>query len=1316
MGLFLNCKALEKDTLTFQNPAFSINKNQWDSEVLFRTRVSNGSLWLAKNCLTFDLQNADDLKTFADFKASVGRNIVAGKKFPTHVRRHVFKIYFEGMNPQSKAKGYEEHYDYENYFIGNDKSKWASHVERYSYVVYNELYPKIDYKVYSHDGFLKWDFIVKPKGNYKDIKLKYEGVPSLSLANGNLVIRTHAGKIVEMKPYAYQVDELGNKTEIACSFKVKGLELSFVVNEKFDKTKELIIDPTLVYASYSGSTADNWGYTATYDYNGFIFGGGSVFSTGHYPTTVGAMDSTFNGGVCDIGITKYDPSSSNLIYSTYLGGSGSEVPSSLVVNSADELFILGTTGSSDYPTLSNSYDNSFNGGSNITLTYIISYPNGSDLCLSRLSSNGTQLLASSYFGGNGNDGMNSAASLDKNYADKIRGEILTDDNNNCYVVSSTYSSNLPTTSAVFQPSKGYLQDGMIAKFDNNLSNLIWCSYLGGNMDDAAYAVALTSADDIVVTGGTNSSNLSTTSGAFQTTFNGGTADGYVAKINKNGNFIYNMSYFGTTMYDQSFFVDIDRKDHIFLYGQTADTGSALIYNALWNQPHGGQFVSKLKSDLSSLIWSTNWGTSTSVGPDISPSAFMVDLCNRVYMSGWGGQTNYFGTTSGLPITTNAFQSTTDGSDYYFLVLKDDASGMDYGTFYGGASSHEHVDGGTSRFDNRGKLYQSVCAGCGGYSDFPTTSGCHSSTNNSSNCNNAVIKFDFIVPVVVADFNAPAVGCAPYQASFVSTSYVTSANATCHWDFGNGATSNSCNTTYTYNQGGIFNVTLIITDSSSCNYADTIVKQVAVIEGHRDTLPTQEICIGDFTQIGLLPINDPNVTYIWDNASTLSNAFISNPIATPNATTYYTLLFSNGVCTDTLVQLVKVYNVDANAGNDTTLCYSNITLQASGNYPGLTYQWSSNNLFTDTLNTSLSDSSLTTTMIGPTYYYLKISWGNTCYDTDSLLVEPRIEIATQKIQNPLCNGDQNGSISIGVMGGALPYNYQWSNGGMMDSITLLSVGSYLVTVTDNDGCFAIDSFNLTEPQPLLSTRAQLNIPCQAACIGKAWGTPSGGTPPYSWQWDDSGNQTTNPATNLCDGTYHVVITDNNNCQTGDTVVIIDSSGFIVPNAWVEDDTIYEGQSTKIHSNYFGQTYTYTWTPTTGLNNPNIYNPTASPTTTTTYYLVIRDQWGCEWYDTINIFVIDVICEEPYIFVPNAFTPDGDGVNDVLYVRSSVGYETDFKIFNRWGEVVFETDDIQHGWDGTYKGKKVDPGVFDYYLKLTCYNHEVFIKKGNITLIR
>jgi gliding motility-associated-like protein len=173
-----------------------------------------------------------------------------------------------------------------------------------------------------------------------------------------------------------------------------------------------------------------------------------------------------------------------------------------------------------------------------------------------------------------------------------------------------------------------------------------------------------------------------------------------------------------------------------------------------------------------------------------------------------------------------------------------------------------------------------------------------------------------------------------------------------------------------------------------------------------------------------------------------------------------------------------------------------------------------------------------------------------------------------------------------------------------------------------------------------------------------------------------------------------------------------------SAWIEGgkDSIYEGQSLQLNSDYFGTSYNYSWTPSQGLSNPYIYNPTAEPKTTTTYYVTVSDQYGCTWMGSITIYVSDVICDEPYIFVPNSFSPNGDGVNDKIYVRSSVIYEVDFRIYNRWGELVFQTNDLTNGWDGYYKGNLSEPGVFVYYLDVICYNKEIFKKKGNITLIR
>jgi gliding motility-associated-like protein len=1310
----LNSKALDKDTLTFTKAVFVENKNQWPEQVFFKANISTGNLWVERDGLTFDIQDPDDLQAIADYKSQAGTNTEKGIPFPTDVKRHIYKISFVNANPDVKTITYNPLKSYDNYFIGNDKTHWASNVHKFESIAYSQLYEGINLKLYQKDGFLKWDFIISPQANPNQIVLKYEHIDKLSLSGGRLILKTSVNKVIELAPYAYQIDDKGQIVDVECNFVLEANQVHFNLPNSYNPDWTLIIDPTLVFASYSGSTKDNWGYTATFDSQGFLFAGGNVFGNG-YPYTTGAVDTIFSGGSCDIVISKYDTNGTQLIYSTYLGGSNAEVPSSLVVNSNDELFILGTTGSNDFPVTSSAYDTSFNGGTNYVLTYVLHFSMGSDLCITRLNSNGTQILASTYIGGSANDGLNTAINLVKNYADELRGEILIDQNNNCYIVSSTASNNIPTTALSFQNTSGGGQDGLIAKFDNNLSNLIWCSYLGGSGDDALYSLAVDNNQDIYVTGGTTSQNLNITSGALYPSYQGGSADGFIFKINQNGNSILHSSYFGTNAYDQSYFIDLDKFDNAYVFGQTADTGTTFIFNALWNTPHDGQFITKLNPQLTSMIWSTTWGNGVT-GIDVSPSAFMVDLCNRIYLSAWGGSTNgTWSTTNGLPISSNAFQSTTDGSDYYVMVMKDDASGLDYGTFYGGTQSSEHVDGGTSRFDHKGRIYQAVCAGCGAHSDFPTTVNAHSNTNNSNNCNQGVFKFDFNIPAIVADFIQPPVGCVPDTLFFNNTSYLTHpSNTTFSWNFGDGTSSSQVSPSHVYAQSGIYTVTLIISDMQSCNLADTITKQVAMLSGTTDTIPSLGICKFDFTQIGILPINDPAVTYHWINAPAISDSTISNPIAMPTVSTWYKMAVSNGLCTDTLYQFVRVYDIDVDAGNDTTLCQGTITLTAHSNYPDLSFQWSSNSNFTNTLNPNPKDSTLTISVSGPTYFYVRSYW-NSCDNYDSVLVDVRIHIQKQNVQGPKCHGDSNGVILVNGIGGNAPYTYAWNNGMNGNQINNLTGGNYVVRVTDADGCFTNDTIQLIDPTLLTSANAVINIPCKKACIGKAWSNPSGGTPPYSWQWNDALNQTGNPAVQLCDGTYIVHLKDAHNCSITDTVVVEDSSIYMNFKAW-DSDTIYEGQTASLNSTFYGNSYSYLWTPGTGLNSTTVHNPKASPTVTTTYYVTVSDQWGCTWRDSVTIWVLDVICEEPYIFVPNAFTPNGDGQNDVLYVKSNVAYEVDFKIYDRWGELVFATTDLSNGWDGTFHGQKVDPGVFVYHLNVICYNKEVFKKKGNITVIR
>ena len=191
-------------------------------------------------------------------------------------------------------------------------------------------------------------------------------------------------------------------------------------------------------------------------------------------------------------------------------------------------------------------------------------------------------------------------------------------------------------------------------------------------------------------------------------------DGYIHRYDAAGT-LDGSTYLGTSAHDQSYFVQVDLAGNVYVVGQTH--GAYPVSVGVYANPFASQFIHKLSGDLSSSVWSTRVGSNGT--EDISPAAFLVSDCGQIYFSGWGGDVNNFGqpnssTTVGLPLTPDAFQSTTDGSDFYLMVLNADAESLAYATYYGGTLSGEHVDGGTSRFDKNGATPGGVCVWVGHY--------------------------------------------------------------------------------------------------------------------------------------------------------------------------------------------------------------------------------------------------------------------------------------------------------------------------------------------------------------------------------------------------------------------------------------------------------------------------------------------------------------------------------------------------------------------------------------------------------------------------
>ncbi|MEP6845856.1 MAG: SBBP repeat-containing protein, partial [Panacibacter sp.] len=597
---------------------FVENKGQWDSKVKFKSDLGGSVFYLQQTGYRVLLNNKEDLQKVAgkysghfhnkDGKSisSVAANIIKpSNNDPVVLHSHAYEVNFVGSSPFAVAIPDKPLNTFNNYFYGTDSAKWASNCHIYQGVTYKDIYPGVDARYYSDKGNLKYDLIVNPNADISKIALRFDGVEGLSVKNGNLIVKTSIGEVSELRPYCYQFDGKG-RAEVGAKYIVDGNTVRFKINN-YSKGATLIIDPTLIFASFTASISDNWGYTATYDGSGNFYAGGISFGSG-YPVSLGAFQQTFGGGSSegqisgyDVAIIKLSSNGSNRLYGTYIGGSGNEQPHSLVVDGKGDLIIAGRTNSADFPTRSPNFGT---GG-------------GFDIFIAVLNSTGSTLIGSRKIGGTLDDGVNIRSkefagplSITRNYGDDARSEVIVDRNNNIYLASCTKSSDFPVTAGVFQSTFAGKQDGVVIKASNDLSNILFSSFLGGNGDDASFVLKINPTNNnIYVAGATTSNNLSGTGAnngpILWNSFKGGVCDGFVSIINNTGTTLIKTCYVGTTGDDMVYGIEFDRKGFPYITGTT--TTAFPVINAAFSQNGGKQFITKMQPLLNGIVYSTNFG-------------------------------------------------------------------------------------------------------------------------------------------------------------------------------------------------------------------------------------------------------------------------------------------------------------------------------------------------------------------------------------------------------------------------------------------------------------------------------------------------------------------------------------------------------------------------------------------------------------------------------------------------------------------------------------------------------------------------------------
>lgn len=1177
------------------NLEFVENKGQWDKSIKFKGIMNNGSFFLTETGFTVLQSKPEDLEKMADFFHGVShitaQNTAAksvipdkGKKGIT-VHSHAYNVSF--LNAQTPViSGDKPLNTYNNYIIGNDPSKWKGNCRIYQAITYQNIYPGIDIRYYTNKGKLTYDIIVHRGADLSRLAMKYDGADELQVKNEQLVIKTSAGETRELAPYAFQLVD-GVKKEVGCRFKVAGKIVQFVM-DGYSKSSELIIDPALIFSTFTGSTADNWGYTATYGADGSFYAGGVVFNReGNFPVSPGAFSTAFNGGVDDEGIGPYDiaimkfsSNGVNRVYATYLGGNGNEQPHSLVADAQGNLVIAGRTNSANYPT---------------TVTDLTG--GKYDIILTKLNAAGSALVGSRKIGGSGADGVNikpkypapGVESICRNYGDDARSEVILDNSENILVASNTQSVDFPASAGAFQKTFAGKQDGVIIKTNPDLSKILFSSYLGGSGNDAAFVLTINPADNNIYIGG-NTDGTDMPGDKTNTLYpasQGGETDGFVSIINSNGSALLKTSYIGTADNDMLYGIQFDKFNYPYIMGTTT-SNSWPIVNAAFSQSKGKQFIAKLKPDLSAYEYSTVFGSGAN-NPNISPIAFLVDICENVYVSGWGGDVdgNYPNSgTAGLSVTPDAIQPTTDNSDFYFFVLERNAAAQLYGSFFGQSGGRgEHVDGGTSRFDRNGVIYQAICANCTGGVTFPTTPGVWSPSNGSSNCNLAAVKIAFNLAGVISSIRASingvardTSGCVPLTVDFTDT---LAAGKQYRWNFGDG--SPEVETTvpsisHTFNEVGTYQVRLISVDSDKCNIADTAYTNIKV--------RTDKVNPG-FTPQKLPPCESANYQFI---------------------------------------------NTSYVAASGRTFTNTSFTWYFRDNTPPVT---ASNNTVTH----------------------------------------------------------------------AFP-----------------GVGMYTVklVLTDTSFCNAPDSIEI----PLriaANLKAQFETPASGCAPYLAiFKNISEGGSQFYWNFGDRVTSTEASPEHLyaVPGTYRIKLraVDSGTCNitdtTGMTIAVSDNptaSYSFTPNPPQENTPVNFLNNSIAATRYlweFGDGETLSATSQEPISH--IYNATGNYNSC----LTAINNFGCRDTTCQNIAALVF----PLLDVPNAFTPNGDGINDKIFVRGYGISKMTWKIYNRWGQKVFETNDRTQGWDGTFKGSLQPKEVYHYVLSVQYIDNTKYDKKGDITLLR
>ncbi len=1245
--------------LKYGGISFTENKGQVSDQhnkprpdVLFGGNANGMVFHLRNNGISYQLDRVDSWKT-EDTLLNPHHGMIPGekRKIPDQITTYRVDVNWLKCNKEFKIIYDDSLPGYTNYYH-EVCPNGVRHVKTYTGVTYKNIYNGIDLHYYEKDGVLKYDYIVAPHSNYKQIQLEIKGAEKITLQKDGLVlIKTKLGSILEDLPVVYQ-----NRKQLKATWKVKNNILSFEVKE-YDPRYTLLIDPAVrIWGTYIGiSTSYSTPWCAKTDLTGDVFVSGATnINTGTLIATIGSHQSILGGNI-DAYLMKYH-SGGSLLWGTYYGGSNLEEGVGCATDNNGNVFLAGGTGSTGTILATPGSHQVSSGG-------------GSDAFLAKFNSNGIRLWGT-YYGGMNSD-------LFRSCHVNTSGDVYLTGH------TSTTTGTVIATAGSHQNLLGGMTDAFLVKF-NNAGVRQWGTYYGGTDNDVGFSTGTDQNGNVYISGYTQSANAGVISsaGSHQSNYSGN-SDAFLAKFSNSGTRLWG-TYYGGTSGETGMSCSSDALGNIYMGGFTSSGGGTIIATSSAHQSNFGgntdAFLVKFNNN-GIRLWGTYYG-----GIDFDRGWICAtDVLGNTVLA--GGTLSSAGIVIATPQSHQSIYG--GGTRDAFMVKFDNAGTRQWGTYYGGTNFDEAY---ACAEDGTGNIY---LAGTGTSTNNIASTGAYQTSPGQS----FLAKFNgnCLTPAAPVNSTTPINQflCANNMAILIATG-----SGTISWySSPSGTTVLGTGTIFTTPALATGNYTFYAEDMTCAPSASRTAITVTVLAPPVITVSSGAICLGQSFTINPTGANTYTIT---------GGNFVVSPTTNTNysvtGTSTAGCLGNTVVCSVTVNPLPNITAVS----NPSSICFGeSAVLAASGanNYSWFPSGNTNTILVTPNANTTYSligidnNGCSNTASISihvrpnPT---VSVNNATICSGTQAIL-NANVNPSSGITYNWLPGGENSSSITVNPNATSV-YSLSVNLDGCLSMVT--STVNVVTSITPNA------AFSYNGPYCTNQNAVSPILTLAFANGGQFFSTPEGlNINPNTGE--------INPTTSE-PGIYQITYTlaasgcSTSASGTANIQITIPAQLNLAPQV-----SMLSGEAYTL--NVSGAS-SYTWSPPDFLSCTDCQNPIASPPYSMTYCvsspnevciaktcISINVETGCQGREL----------SLPNAFSPNG---DGNNDEYCLRGWNECIAEFKIIIYNRWGEKVYESEKTEFCWDGSYKGKTQETEVFVYMLKAKLKDGTQISKNGNITLLR